>query len=151
MAVANTGYNIGAELVWLYGIAHDVHVRSQVGLGKKITELNDSIKDKAQVINCLTKGIAADIADASHIRDVVERIRSAKNIITAGADCVWKKAENIKAQIELLKEDSSHETQDINLIYTKMGQAEKDKSEITQMFFDMIRKNTELLQKLQLR
>lgn len=146
-AVSKTGYNIGAELVMLYGITNNVHVRSQVGLGEKITKLNDSIKDNAQVINCLTKGIVADIADASHIRDVVERIRPS-GIITAGPDCVWKKAENIKAQREILNEDSSHKTQDTNLLYTKMSQAAKDISEITQMFFDMLRKNTELLQKL---
>ncbi|MBS0627501.1 MAG: hypothetical protein JSS09_04750, partial [Verrucomicrobia bacterium] len=133
MTVVNRDYNIAAELVQLYGFAHNGHVKSQLGLADKITKLNDSIKDKAQLINCLTKGLATGVADASSISDVVDRIKSTKNIITAGADYVWKKTEDIKAQIELLKEDSSHETQDINLLYTKMGQAAKDISEITQM------------------
>ncbi|MES2199563.1 MAG: hypothetical protein V4489_05305 [Chlamydiota bacterium] len=150
MAVDKTGYNLGSIMVWLHGLTHGGHTKSQEGHGKGISALNTTLKDISQLTTLLTKELPSGQAVLQQYHNLIDRIKHAtKDLITVGDTCVWNTAEEIKSQLKLLQEKCQHITQEINLVYTKLGQGEKDMSEITQMFFSMVKQNTELLKQLQ--
>ncbi len=150
MAVDKTGYNLGGIMVWLHGVAHGGHSKTQQYHGKGITALNKTLKDISQLTTLLTKELPSGQAVLSNYHNLIDRVKNAtKDLITVGDTCVWKTADEIKSQLKLLQEKCQQITQEINLVYTKMGQGEKDMSEITQMFFAMVKQNTELLKQLQ--
>ncbi len=150
MAVDKTGYNLGGLMVWLHGVAHASHSKVQEWHGKGISSLNRTLKDIAQLTTLLTKELPSGQAVLPNFRNLIDRVKNAtKDLITVDDSCVWKTAEEVKSQLKLLQEKTQHITQEINLSYTKMGQGEKDMSEITQMFFAMVKQNTELLKQLQ--
>lgn len=151
MAVDKTGYNLGGLMVWLHEKTHVGHIQSQHGHGKKISESNRTLKDLSQLTTLLTKALPSGQAVLATHRNLIDRIKFAtKDLITVDGDnCVWKTAEEIKSQLQLLQDKCQQITQEINLDYTKLGQGEKDMSEITQMFFAMIKQHAELLKQLQ--
>lgn len=150
MAVDKTGYNLGGIMVWLHSMAHAGHAKAQEWHGKGISALNRTLKDISQLTTLLTKELPSGQAVLPNFRNLIDRVRNAtQDLITVDNNCVWKTAEEVKSQLKLLQEKSQHITQEINLSYTKMGQGEKDMSEITQMFFAMVKQNTELLKQLQ--
>jgi|GEM_PF-5221696 len=143
-------YNLAGELLRLHADAHAGHFKSQIKHAENVSRLNGVLRDISHLTNLLTEKLPSGVANLTINRNLVDRVRlAAENLLIDSGNFVWNSADKIKAQLDLLKEKSQHLAQEINLVYTKMSQGEKDWTEVHQICFEMIKQNKEQMKTFQ--
>lgn len=143
------GYNLGLDFLKLHEQAFRGHSHSQQAHGSTISSMNGELKDISHLTKLLTEASPKGIATLSNYQNLIDRIKhNSKDILTDAGAYVWKTTDEIRAQLDLLRDKAQSLTQEINLKYTKMGQGEKDMSEITKIFFDIMKESNEFIKSI---
>ena len=144
-----SGYNLAVLQLTLHDLAYRTHANIQRSHGNTIANLNGKLRDLSQLNRLLTESQPSGSALLSLHHNLIDRIRLAsKDVLCDSNTYHWSTPQSIQAQTDRIKEKIHEYSQEINLLYTKMGQKEKDMSEVSQAFTDMLKQQTELIRRI---